>query len=127
MSGLWRGRDLRYTQAHHPSFRQTLTQVGLFLLRGIFLDTIVPKYEVNGVKPPIGQRTRLSKGDIAQARKLYKCPGWDREGPARGRWRAGPGGKKVKAVSLREGRRLPGVGEGGTQGGTCSSWEPNWG
>ncbi|XP_036884507.1 bone morphogenetic protein 1 isoform X1 [Sturnira hondurensis] len=42
--------------------------------RGIFLDTIVPKYEVNGVKPPIGQRTRLSKGDIAQARKLYKCP-----------------------------------------------------
>ncbi|XP_078005765.1 bone morphogenetic protein 1 isoform X3 [Phascolarctos cinereus] len=42
--------------------------------RGIFLDTIVPKYDVNGVKPPIGQRTRLSKGDIAQARKLYKCP-----------------------------------------------------
>ncbi|EGV91962.1 Bone morphogenetic protein 1 [Cricetulus griseus] len=42
--------------------------------RGIFLDTIVPKYEVNGVKPSIGQRTRLSKGDIAQARKLYKCP-----------------------------------------------------
>uniref|UniRef100_A0A8D0G7N5 Metalloendopeptidase n=1 Tax=Sphenodon punctatus TaxID=8508 RepID=A0A8D0G7N5_SPHPU len=42
--------------------------------RGIFLDTIQPKYEVNGVRPPIGQRTRLSKGDIAQARKLYKCP-----------------------------------------------------
>ncbi|XP_028830120.1 bone morphogenetic protein 1b isoform X2 [Denticeps clupeoides] len=42
--------------------------------RGIFLDTILPRYEVNGVKPPIGQRTRLSKGDIAQARKLYKCP-----------------------------------------------------
>ena len=30
-------------------------------------------YDVNGVRPPIGQRTRLSKGDIAQARKLYKC------------------------------------------------------
>lgn len=57
-----------------PSFPQVLTHVGLVLLRGIFLDTIVPKYEVNGVKPPIGQRTRLSKGDIAQARKLYKCP-----------------------------------------------------
>lgn len=48
--------------------------------RGIFLDTILPKYDVNGVRPTIGQRTRLSKGDIAQARKLYRCPGecqWD--------------------------------------------------
>ncbi|PIN97779.1 hypothetical protein AB205_0180890 [Aquarana catesbeiana] len=43
--------------------------------RGIFLDTILPKYEVNGVKPSIGQRTRLSVGDIAQARKLYQCTG----------------------------------------------------
>ncbi|XP_067113967.1 bone morphogenetic protein 1-like isoform X1 [Osmerus mordax] len=42
--------------------------------RGIFLDTILPRYDVNGFRPPIGQRTRLSKGDIAQARKLYKCP-----------------------------------------------------
>lgn len=42
--------------------------------RGIFLDTILPRYDVNGVRPPIGQRTRLSKGDITQARKLYKCP-----------------------------------------------------
>uniref|UniRef100_A0A7N6AXP6 Metalloendopeptidase n=1 Tax=Anabas testudineus TaxID=64144 RepID=A0A7N6AXP6_ANATE len=41
--------------------------------RGIFLDTILPRYDVNGVRPPIGQRTKLSKGDIAQARKLYKC------------------------------------------------------
>ncbi|XP_041825725.1 bone morphogenetic protein 1-like isoform X1 [Melanotaenia boesemani] len=41
--------------------------------RGIFLDTILPRYDVNGVRPSIGQRTRLSKGDIAQARKLYKC------------------------------------------------------
>ncbi|XP_018526748.1 bone morphogenetic protein 1 isoform X2 [Lates calcarifer] len=41
--------------------------------RGIFLDTILPRYDVNGARPPIGQRTRLSKGDIAQARKLYKC------------------------------------------------------
>lgn len=43
-------------------------------IRGIYLDTMLPKYEVDGVRPPIGQRTRLSKGDIAQARKLYKCP-----------------------------------------------------
>uniref|UniRef100_A0A670ZEH4 Metalloendopeptidase n=1 Tax=Pseudonaja textilis TaxID=8673 RepID=A0A670ZEH4_PSETE len=42
--------------------------------KGIFLDTILPKYNVNGMQPSIGQRTRLSKGDIAQARKLYKCP-----------------------------------------------------
>ncbi|KAF3849151.1 hypothetical protein F7725_015648 [Dissostichus mawsoni] len=41
--------------------------------RGIFLDTILPRYDVNGVRPPIGQRTQLSKGDIEQARKLYKC------------------------------------------------------
>ncbi|XP_075767006.1 bone morphogenetic protein 1 isoform X3 [Pelodiscus sinensis] len=42
--------------------------------RGVFLDTIKPKYSVNGVVPHIGQRTRLSKGDIDQARKLYRCP-----------------------------------------------------
>ncbi|KAJ7305195.1 hypothetical protein JRQ81_011103 [Phrynocephalus forsythii] len=42
--------------------------------KGIFLDTILPKYNVNGMRPSIGQRTRLSKGDIAQARKLYNCP-----------------------------------------------------
>uniref|UniRef100_A0A3Q2Q6B5 Metalloendopeptidase n=1 Tax=Fundulus heteroclitus TaxID=8078 RepID=A0A3Q2Q6B5_FUNHE len=41
--------------------------------RSIFLDTILPRYDVNGIRPSIGQRTRLSKGDIAQARKLYKC------------------------------------------------------
>lgn len=50
----------------------TLTSV-FVNCRGIFLDTILPRYDVNGVRPPIGQRTRLSKGDIAQARKLYKC------------------------------------------------------
>lgn len=73
-----------------PSLPQVLTHVGLVLLRGIFLDTIVPKYEVNGVKPPIGQRTRLSKGDIAQARKLYKCPGQAVEGWPREQWRVRP-------------------------------------
>ncbi|KAM7369047.1 hypothetical protein PAMP_013346 [Pampus punctatissimus] len=41
--------------------------------RGVFLDTILPRYDVNGARPLIGQRTRLSKGDISQARKLYKC------------------------------------------------------
>ncbi|XP_066549187.1 tolloid-like protein 2 isoform X1 [Amia ocellicauda] len=42
--------------------------------RGVFLDTILPRRDDNGVRPPIGQRVRLSQGDIAQARKLYKCP-----------------------------------------------------
>ncbi|TNM91924.1 hypothetical protein fugu_018936 [Takifugu bimaculatus] len=41
--------------------------------RGVLLDTILPRYDVNGERPPIGQRTKLSRGDIAQARKLYKC------------------------------------------------------
>lgn len=85
-------------------------QAGLLLLsRGIFLDTIVPKYEVNGVKPPIGQRTRLSKGDIAQARKLYKCPGQGRGRVACG---AGPGAEKVEAVRLRKVRGSLVSGEG---------------
>ena len=44
---------------------------------GMFLDTILPSRDENGVRPAIGQRTRLSKGDIAQARKLYRCPGTD--------------------------------------------------
>uniref|UniRef100_A0A4W4EYL9 Metalloendopeptidase n=1 Tax=Electrophorus electricus TaxID=8005 RepID=A0A4W4EYL9_ELEEL len=41
--------------------------------RGMFLDTILPSRDENGVRPAIGQRTRLSKGDISQARKLYRC------------------------------------------------------
>lgn len=41
--------------------------------RGVYLDTILPRYDVNGERPPIGQRSKLSSGDIAQARKLYKC------------------------------------------------------
>ena len=57
--------------------------------RGIFLDTILPKYDINGVRPSIGQRTRLSKGDIAQARKLYRCPGeWGAVGRGGVRWGA---------------------------------------
>ncbi|XP_025950725.2 tolloid-like protein 2 isoform X2 [Dromaius novaehollandiae] len=42
--------------------------------RGVFLDTILPRRDDNGIRPTIGQRIRLSQGDIAQARKLYKCP-----------------------------------------------------
>ncbi|XP_039956467.1 dorsal-ventral patterning protein tolloid [Bactrocera tryoni] len=42
--------------------------------KGTYLDTILP-IEVKGKKrPEIGQRLRLSAGDIAQANLLYKCP-----------------------------------------------------
>lgn len=42
--------------------------------KGTYLDTILP-VEVKGKKrPEIGQRLRLSEGDIAQANLLYKCP-----------------------------------------------------
>ncbi|KAE8590953.1 hypothetical protein XENTR_v10018256 [Xenopus tropicalis] len=42
--------------------------------RGVFLDTILPRRIDTSVRPTIGQRIRLSQGDIAQAKKLYKCP-----------------------------------------------------
>uniref|UniRef100_A0A1A9WC30 Metalloendopeptidase n=1 Tax=Glossina brevipalpis TaxID=37001 RepID=A0A1A9WC30_9MUSC len=42
--------------------------------KGTYLDTILP-IEIKGKKrPEIGQRLRLSSGDIAQANLLYKCP-----------------------------------------------------
>lgn len=41
--------------------------------KGTYLDTILPM-EVHGKKrPEIGQRVRLSEGDIAQTNLLYKC------------------------------------------------------
>lgn len=43
--------------------------------KGMFLDTIRPRVDgETGIRPNIGQRTRLSEGDIAQATKLYQCP-----------------------------------------------------
>uniref|UniRef100_A0A6P4EUP2 Metalloendopeptidase n=1 Tax=Drosophila rhopaloa TaxID=1041015 RepID=A0A6P4EUP2_DRORH len=42
--------------------------------KGTYLDTILP-IEMKGRKrPEIGQRLRLSQGDIAQANLLYRCP-----------------------------------------------------
>ncbi|XP_067828863.1 tolloid-like protein 2 isoform X2 [Heptranchias perlo] len=42
--------------------------------RGVFLDTILPRRDDHGMRPTIGQRVRLSQGDITQAKKLYRCP-----------------------------------------------------
>lgn len=44
--------------------------------KGIFLDTIHPvdTFESGKKRPEIGQRLKLSEGDIAQANLLYKCP-----------------------------------------------------
>ena len=43
--------------------------------RATYLDTILPRRDLSSmVRPEIGQRIRLSKGDISQANKLYRCP-----------------------------------------------------
>ncbi|KAF5273024.1 hypothetical protein FQR65_LT04766 [Abscondita terminalis] len=43
--------------------------------KGTYLDTILPIDPGPGRKrPEIGQRVRLSEGDIAQTKLLYKCP-----------------------------------------------------
>ncbi|ODM91924.1 Tolloid-like protein 2, partial [Orchesella cincta] len=43
--------------------------------RSTFLDTILPREDPRDRhRPEIGQRIRLSLGDIAQANRLYKCP-----------------------------------------------------
>ncbi|CAL1528874.1 unnamed protein product [Lymnaea stagnalis] len=43
--------------------------------RSTYLDTILPQRKPGvSVRPEIGQRVRLSPGDIRQANKLYNCP-----------------------------------------------------
>ena len=41
--------------------------------KGTFLDTILPMESHTKKRPEIGQRVRLSEGDIAQTNLLYKC------------------------------------------------------
>jgi tolkin len=58
-------------------FRQTTNKLMninyRFFYSGTYLDTILP-IEIQGKKrPEIGQRLRLSEGDISQANLLYKC------------------------------------------------------
>lgn len=43
--------------------------------KSAYLDTILPNEDTNSkARPEIGQRLRLSKGDIAQTNLLYRCP-----------------------------------------------------
>uniref|UniRef100_A0A7E4ZZE0 Metalloendopeptidase n=1 Tax=Panagrellus redivivus TaxID=6233 RepID=A0A7E4ZZE0_PANRE len=42
--------------------------------RGAYLDTILPRKPAVGERPKIGQRTKLSDGDIRQTNKMYRCP-----------------------------------------------------
>lgn len=43
--------------------------------KSTYLDTILPQEDPNSKsRPEIGQRIRLSKGDIAQTNLLYRCP-----------------------------------------------------
>ena len=43
--------------------------------KSTYLDTILPQEESSSKsRPEIGQRIRLSKGDVAQTNLLYRCP-----------------------------------------------------
>lgn len=42
--------------------------------KGTYLETILPVDIAGRKRPEIGQRIRLSEGDVAQANLLYKCP-----------------------------------------------------
>lgn len=43
--------------------------------RATYVDTILPrKKQEMIIRPTIGQRVKLSTGDIAQANALYRCP-----------------------------------------------------
>lgn len=41
--------------------------------KGTYLDTILPLETPGKKRPEIGQRIKLSEGDIAQTNLLYKC------------------------------------------------------
>nr|CAD7433741.1 unnamed protein product [Timema monikensis] len=42
--------------------------------KGTYLDTILPRDTTGKKRPEIGQRIRLSEGDVSQTNLLYKCP-----------------------------------------------------
>ena len=47
------------------------------MFQGTYLDTILPRADLpenQAAMPEIGQRVRLSKGDILQTMALYQCP-----------------------------------------------------
>ena len=53
----------------------TQIQQQIWLTQGPYLDTILPQADPDTKsRPEIGQRIRLSEGDIGQTNKLYRCP-----------------------------------------------------
>lgn len=57
---------------YHPYFQHYARNT---FSKSAYLDTILPKDDGNRKKPPeIGQRIRLSEGDISQTNLLYRCP-----------------------------------------------------
>ena len=67
---------MKYTKAYE--FFSIPKLKSLIILKGTYLDTILPREDLEenqNEMPEIGQRVRLSKGDIAQTMALYGCPG----------------------------------------------------
>ena len=59
-----------------PAFQSCFGKV-LYIFQGTYLDTIMPRDDLpenRDALPEIGQRARLSKGDILQTMALYGCP-----------------------------------------------------
>ena len=59
------------------NFTNFLHFFGFYIFQGTYLDTIIPREDLpenRDALPEIGQRARLSKGDILQTMALYGCP-----------------------------------------------------
>ena len=66
------GKKKRFMERFKHS---TQIQQQIWLTQGTYLDTILPQADPDTKsRPEIGQRIRLSEGDIGQTNKLYRCP-----------------------------------------------------
>ena len=61
-----------------PTYIDILKSFLKIYMQGTYLDTILPRADLpenQAAMPEIGQRVRLSRGDILQTTALYQCPG----------------------------------------------------
>ena len=75
-----------------PTYIDILKSFLKIYMQGTYLDTILPRADLpenQAAMPEIGQRVRLSRGDILQTTALYQCPGC-------GKTYQVPGGEKRK-------------------------------